>query len=154
MTKTYLTVAGFSAAFQFIPFEPGQALCLKKVSSPIGYQDAILAHLPYLGAVGYVADEADMVIRGTHSAGRIYDQLNSAIMVTVEFILDNRIICRIASPKEQKKLKKDFRKKEKQLGKKADNVLHHRHFNTNRQNIDTSQAKKLGITPIWEPPRD
>lgn len=103
MAKVHLTVTVFSGKAERLPFEEGQIVYLKKDSGNAYDSEAIIAHLPYIGPIGVVAGSPDTVIRGTMSAGRVYDRFGQNAVAKVEFITGKSLICRLLPEKKTKK---------------------------------------------------
>ncbi len=99
MAKQYVTVAGFWKYYGLIPFEEGQIVYLKKEPDNLHDAEAIAVHLPYVGTVGYLANSPRSVVRGTMSAGRLYDRIDANSVARVLFISESNIICELLSKK-------------------------------------------------------
>ena len=57
-------------------------------------QEAIIAKVPGLGRVGYVANSVKTVGEDCYSAGRLYDKIDDTAECTVKFVLDDdSVIC-------------------------------------------------------------
>ena len=95
MKEMYITITGFNHYFGLAPFKPGRKLhCCKDISNP--YDDEAIAVLLYdLGKVGYVANSVHTVAKGTMSAGRIYDRVESNFTAECMFVAGGYVICRV-----------------------------------------------------------
>ncbi len=62
--------------------------------------EAISIEMRYLGKIGYVANSVNTVVRGTQSAGRIYDKIMDTDFAKIKFITKNEIICKILNAEE------------------------------------------------------
>ena len=150
MTKIHLTIIGFSHFYGALPFEEGQIVYLKKEPGNGFDAEAIMAHLPALGRIGYVANNPSTVVRGTMSGGRLYDRFESEAVARVEFITESQIICRLLSSSKSRKYLALFSVFEEELRKldhpaedgEAVPLLIHI--------FDLSKRKMIDITPLWE----
>jgi len=150
MSKANLTITGFSKTYGLIPFEEGQIIYLKKETENSYDAEAIVAHLPYIGNVGYVANNPRSVIRGTMSAGRLYEHFDTEAVAKVMFITGKQVICRLLSAKKSRKYLEmydtfadELRELDVQMSQEDGSplLLHiYERFNT----------KPIGITPLWE----
>lgn len=150
MTKAHITISGFSHAYGFIPFEEGQIIYLKKEPENSYDAEAIAAHLPYIGNVGYVANSPRSVIRGTMSAGRLYERFNTDAVAKVEFITGTQIICRLLPAKKARKYLEmydsfaaELRELDIKMSEEDGSPLMVPIF-------DRSKSSTIGITPLWE----
>lgn len=91
----YVTITGFAHYYQKRPFEVGNVLICEKDPSNKYDSEAIIALLPIIGQVGYLANSVQNVAGGTMSAGRIYDKVDDRFYVRVCFITQSKIICRV-----------------------------------------------------------
>lgn len=62
--------------------------------------EAIVCELKYIGKTGYIANSTKTVIKGTMSAGRIYDKINDISYAEVKFIANDSVIAKIMTPEE------------------------------------------------------
>ena len=83
---------------------------LKLIKEPDNSHDseAIRAEMRYAGKVGYLANSTHTVVRGTMSAGRLYDKIeNDHGYAQVRFISKENVIARVLEEDEIEELKKD-----------------------------------------------
>jgi hypothetical protein len=150
MKKIHLTITGFSHYYGVLPFEEGQIIYLKKEPSNEWDSEAIVAHLPYLGRIGYVANAPSTVVRGTMSGGRIYDRLAPQAVARVEFITHSQIICRLVSPSKTRKYLDMFDAFEEEL-RLLDHVTDADKYGPLLIQLqEVSEGKTIDITPLWE----
>lgn len=72
------------------------------------YDDETIAvEMRHVGRMGYVANSVHTVIRGTMSAGRIYDKIGDEAYGEVKFYSKNMTIAKILDEDEIEKLKGD-----------------------------------------------
>ena len=62
--------------------------------------EAIHVEMRYIGKIGYIANSVHTVVRGTRSAGRLYDKITDTDYGKIRFITKNEIICKLLTPKE------------------------------------------------------
>ena len=62
--------------------------------------EAIVCELKYIGKTGYIANSTKTVIKGTMSAGRIYDKINDISYAEVKFIANDSVIAKIMTSEE------------------------------------------------------
>ena len=150
MTKVHLTIYGFSHVYGYIPFEEGQIIYLKKEPENPYDSEAILAHLPYIGNVGYVSNSPRSVIRGTMSAGRLYDRFDTDAVAKVEFATGTQVICRLLSVRKARKYLQMYDAFEAEL-RELDSKMAEEDGNPLMKHIyGRSNTKPIGITPLWE----
>lgn len=65
---------------------------------------AIKCELKYIGKTGYIANSTKTVIKGTMSAGRIYDKIDDVSFAEVKFIADDSVIAKVLTTEEINKL--------------------------------------------------
>ncbi|WP_461462993.1 HIRAN domain-containing protein [Methanobrevibacter sp.] len=103
----FITVNGFNMFHGIKPFKLGSILKLKKEPNNDYDGEAIAVELRYAGKSGYIANSAKTVIKGTMSAGRIYDKILDEDYAQVKFISSNAVIAKILTSDEINTLSKD-----------------------------------------------
>ena len=68
--------------------------------------EAIKCELNYIGKTGYLANSTTTVIKGTMSAGRIYDKIVDVSFAEVKFIANDSVIAKVLTQKEIEELLK------------------------------------------------
>lgn len=96
----FITITGISHYYEQKPFEIGRVVKIVKEPENPHDSEAIFAELPFIGKVGYVANSANTVYRGTISAGRIYDKIGEYAYAQVLFITHSGLIALVLSPEE------------------------------------------------------
>ncbi len=150
MAKQFVTIAGFSSFYGLIPFEEGQIVFLRKEPENLHDAEAVSVHLPYIGTVGYLANSPRSVVRGTMSAGRLYDTINDEAVARVMFIAESHIICELLPKKKTRYYLTKFDDFEAELrrlvedGGGADAGML---SETAMSGTDTSPIR---ITPLWK----
>ena len=93
MDKTYfVTITGLNHYYGAKPFEIGRVI--KRIKEPDNEYDneAIVAFLPFIDKIGYVANSTNTVYQGTISAGRLYDKIEDYAYARVMFITHSSVI--------------------------------------------------------------
>lgn len=93
----YFSISGVKNYYGMEPFAIGALFYCEKEPNNKHDQEAIRAMLPMVGIVGYVANSSYTVVRGTHSAGRLYDKVPQRFFGRVMFRTDKQIICQVES---------------------------------------------------------
>ena len=93
MEKTYfVTITGLNHYYGKKPFEIGRIIKLIKEPDNEYYKEAILAFLPFIDKIGYVANSTNTVYDGTISAGRLYDKIDDYAYGKVMFVTHSSAI--------------------------------------------------------------
>ncbi|MDR2544551.1 MAG: HIRAN domain-containing protein [Methanobrevibacter sp.] len=93
MEKNYVTITGMGYYEDVFSFDIGEIIRLKKEPNNSYDTEAIKAEIPFTGKIGYVANSSKTVVKGTMSAGRIYDKIEENTYVKIIFITNNELIC-------------------------------------------------------------
>ena len=91
----YFSISGIKNYFGIEPFVIGSLFYCEKEPNNKYDQEAIRAVLPLIGVVGYVANSSGTVVKGTFSAGRLYDKVPNRFFGRVMFHTDKQVICRL-----------------------------------------------------------
>lgn len=128
MDKSYfVTITGINHYYGKKPFEIGRIVKLEKDKNNEYDCEAIKVILPYIDTIGYVANSANTVYKGTVSAGRLYDKFDDYCFGEIMFVTHSSAIAFVIDkenvdegPKEKEN---DNKSKEKELiGFKNSNV--------------------------------
>ncbi len=93
MDKTYfVTITGLNHYYGAKPFEIGRVIKLIKEPDNEYDNEAIVAFLPFIDKIGYVANSTNTVYQGTISAGRLYDKIEDYAYARVMFITHSSVI--------------------------------------------------------------
>lgn len=99
MEQVYITITGMNHKYGadfVVPQMVGiMKVYLEKEPNNKHDKEAIVAEVPGLGKIGYVANSTHTVIGDCYSAGRLYDRIGQAAIATVEYKLDNALVCSI-----------------------------------------------------------
>lgn len=93
--ELYVTIAGIAHYYDQKPFHIGTPLSLFKEPGNRHDTEAIVALMPLINRVGYVANSPYTVVSGCLSAGRIYDHLPDECLAIVRFMHKDMIIARV-----------------------------------------------------------
>ena len=106
--EKFVTIICFNQFHGKKIFKIGSILKLIKEPDNTHDSEAIRAEMRYAGKVGYLANSTNTVIRGTMSAGRVYDKISDEnAYAEVKFISNQNVIAKIIEEDELKELKKD-----------------------------------------------
>ena len=104
----FVTVICFNKFHGKKIFKIGSILKLIKEPDNAHDSEAIRTEMRYAGKVGYLANSTHTVVRGTMSAGRVYDKINDEYpYAEVKFISNENVIARVLNEDEVRELKKD-----------------------------------------------
>ncbi len=92
---TYITITGIGYYYGEKPFEIGSMVKLRKDFDNEHDSEAIMVEKPYIGKIGYVANSYKTIIKGTMSAGRLYDRIATVAFARVMFVTDKAVIAQI-----------------------------------------------------------
>lgn len=93
MEKVYfVTITGIDHYYGKKPFEIGRIIKLIKDVDNEYDKEAIMAYLPYIEKIGYVANSTNTVYQGTISAGRLYDKIDDYAFGKVMFVTHSSAI--------------------------------------------------------------
>ena len=104
----FITIIGFNKFHGTKPFQLGSVM--KLVKEPDNHYDteAIAIEMRYVGKAGYVANSVNTVVKGTMSAGRLYDKItNNQDFAEVKFIANQLLIAKLVDEERLEELKKD-----------------------------------------------
>ncbi len=90
--ELYITITGLDYFQGISPFRVGSPLILVKEKDNEHDTEAIAVISPLHGQVGYVANSPKTTVKGTMSAGRIYDFLPDECTAVIRFITTTKVI--------------------------------------------------------------
>lgn len=108
----FLTITGLNHYYGMKPIEIGRILTLVKDKNNEHDEEAIAVLLPYIGIIGYVANSPNTVVKGTYSAGRIYDLFQEEAYAQVLFATKDSVICVLILPEDLVDLMEDFKEED------------------------------------------
>lgn len=91
----YITVNHLDDFNTTYTFRPNDILKLKKDHTNCYDDEAITAYNKHNYKCGYVANSVCTVVRGTYSAGRLFDKFEDEINCIVRFISEDFMICEL-----------------------------------------------------------
>ncbi len=100
MESYFITITGIKNYYGFKPFEIGKLFKISKEFENTYDSEAIVAELPFIDTIGYVANSVHTVYDGTVSAGRLYDKIGDYAYAHTLFITHSSIIAVVVSPEE------------------------------------------------------
>jgi hypothetical protein len=101
MDESYVTITGCQHYFGSNILKVGQIIKLRKDYDNQHDDEAIEAQLESIGKIGYVANSAHTVARGTKSAGRIYDTFQNECRASIRFIVKDTAIAAVLGESEK-----------------------------------------------------
>ena len=106
--EKYVTLICFNQFHVNKIFKIGSILRLIKEPDNNHDAEAIRTDMRYAGKVGYLANSTQTVVRGTMSAGRVYDKIDDEnAYAIVKFISHQNVIAKIIEEDELAELRKD-----------------------------------------------
>lgn len=103
----YITLVSMNHFFGIKPFKKDGILKLIKEKDNNYDDETIKVEMRHAGQVAYVSNSTNTVIRGTMSAGRIYDKILDEDYAQIKFYNREMGIAKILTPDEIDELKKD-----------------------------------------------
>jgi len=100
MNEIYITITGFNHYHGLKVFRIGKLVKLVKDPDNDYDDENITVELRYAGKVGNVANSVKTVVRGTMSAGRIYDKIQKEDYAYIKFISNTSIIAKLLDDNE------------------------------------------------------
>ena len=94
MNSTYITINHTEDFGGVMGYRVGDKLTLRKDHDNIYDDEAIIAYKDKLKC-GYVANSVHSVVRGTFSAGRVYDQIKDDAECIIRFMNQEMLIAQI-----------------------------------------------------------
>ena len=106
--EMYASVTGIKNYSGNKVFKVGSIIKLIKEPDNDHDTEAIICEIKYIGKVGYIANSTRTVIKGTMSAGRLYDKISDVSFAKIRFIGDNSAIAKILTDEEIEKFKQNY----------------------------------------------
>lgn len=140
----YVTLIPSFSHYDTKIFSVGQVLKLVKEPNNIYDYEAIRVECAGIGKIGYVANSVSTVVKGTYSAGRLYDKMNDEAYCRILFITKNEAIGEvIENPNNE--TEQEFRNSEDYV-RKIMNYLEKTDFHLSKEDI----CYKLEESPYKE----
>ena len=103
MENCFVTITAVNKYYGFKPFSVGKLFKIRKEPENPYDSEAIVAELPFVDTIGYVANSTSTVYAGTVSAGRLYDKIGDYAYCRTMFITRSSVIALVLSPEEVEK---------------------------------------------------
>ena len=96
----HITLITLSKLHGSKPLRIGGIVKLVKEPENMIDSESIACEMKDFGKIGYVANDASKVIRGSMSAGRVYDKINNEWFARIKFIKDSIAIAKLFTQEE------------------------------------------------------
>ena len=99
----FVTITATNKYYGFKPFRVGKLFKIRKETDNPYDHEAIVAEVPFIDTIGYVANSTHTVYDGTVSAGRLYDKIGDYAYCRTMFITRSSVIALVIPPDEVEK---------------------------------------------------
>lgn len=96
----YITITSFNDLHGEKPLKLNGIVKLVKEPDNKYDTEAIRCEMRYFGKIGYIANSTRTVIKGTMSAGRLYDKINAEYFASIKFVSGSTAIAKILTADE------------------------------------------------------
>ncbi len=96
----YITVLTFQKLHGSKPLKIDGLVKLVKEPDNKYDTEAIACEMRYFGKIGYVSNSTNTVVKGTMSAGRLYDKINEEYFARIKFITSSVAIAKVLTSDE------------------------------------------------------
>ena len=96
----YITIMAFDNLHGSKPLVLDAIVKLRKDPENKHDSEAIACEMRYFGKIGYLANSTRTVVRGTMSAGRLYDKISEEYFSRIKFVIGNTAIEEVLSTEE------------------------------------------------------
>lgn len=96
----YITVTTFNKYHGSKPLVLNGIVKLVKDPENSYDAEAIVCEMRYFGKIGYVANSTNTVVKGTMSAGRLYDKISDEYFARIKFVINNIAIAEVLTSDE------------------------------------------------------
>lgn len=96
----YITVTTFNKYHGSKPLVLNGIVKLVKDPKNSYDAEAIVCEMRYFGKIGYVANSTNTVVKGTMSAGRLYDKISDEYFARIKFVINNIAIAEVLTSDE------------------------------------------------------
>lgn len=96
----YITIMAFDNLHGSKPLILDAIVKLSKDPENKHDSEAIACEMRYFGKIGYLANSTRTVVRGTMSAGRLYDKISEEYFSRIKFVIGNTAIAEVLSTEE------------------------------------------------------
>ena len=99
----FITITNIKEYIEIGMIKIGEVLHLKKEPDNAYDMESIMVENKNEIPIGHVANSVSSVVKGTHSAGYIYQSFKDSILCTVKFIYRDMMIAQLQSSQEETK---------------------------------------------------
>lgn len=103
----FITITNIKEYIEIGMIKIGEVLNLKKEPDNVYDMESIMVENKNEIPIGHVANSVSSVVKGTHSAGYIYQSFKDSILCTVKFIYRDMIIAQLQTTQEETKNMQD-----------------------------------------------
>lgn len=103
----FITITNIKEYIEIGMIKIGEVLHLKKEPDNVYDMESIMVENKNEIPIGHVANSVSSVVKGTHSAGYIYQSFKDSILCTVKFIYRDMIIAQLQTTQEETKNMQD-----------------------------------------------
>jgi len=103
----FITITNIKEYIEIGMIKIGEVLHLKKEPDNVYDMESIMVEDKNEIPIGHVANSVSSVVKGTHSAGYIYQSFKDSILCTVKFIYRDMIIAQLQTTQEETKNMQD-----------------------------------------------
>ena len=96
----YITIQAFNNLHGSKPLKLDGIVKLVKEPDNKYDTEAITCEMRYFGKIGYVSNSTNTVVKGSMSAGRLYDKINDEYFAKIKFITGSIAIAKVFSSDE------------------------------------------------------
>ncbi|MBQ2654005.1 MAG: hypothetical protein IJF83_10640 [Methanobrevibacter sp.] len=96
----YITITAFQKLHGTQPLKIDGIVKLIKEPDNKYDTEAIACEMRYYGKIGYVANSTNTVVKGSMSAGRLYDKINDEYFAKIKFITNQIAIAKVMTSDE------------------------------------------------------
>ncbi len=96
----YITIQAFNNLHGSKPLKLDGIIKLVKEPDNKYDTEAIACEMRYFGKIGYVSNSTNTVVKGSMSAGRLYDKINDEYFAKIKFITGSIAIAKVFSSDE------------------------------------------------------
>lgn len=93
--RLYITVIAMEKMYGAKPLKLNGIIKLTKEPENPYDAESIACEMRHFGKIGYLANSTHTVIKGTMSAGRLYDKINDEYFAKIRFITGNYAIAKV-----------------------------------------------------------
>jgi hypothetical protein len=96
----YITITALQKMYGSKPLKLNAIVKLVKEPDNKYDTEAIACEMRYFGKIGYVSNSVNTVVKGSMSAGRVYDKITDEYFAKIKFITDSIAIAKVLTSDE------------------------------------------------------